>query len=287
MDLDLVHYKKNVIVVDNPRYANSIALNEVNRGNTTSIHPTPYEPIINSFSTSIVLNLRAFKFLNRRDFGESESSGVQKSITASATLDISSGSELSYFGTDQSVQKINIIFKENDVDENEISLRTVLKQKTEEKKFKVAPSERIDLYVKLSAKEFEIFYHDAELNYVRSILQLEISLKERCGIYVNSSGGVGKHKFKLLTREILEQSDLKRNDVTCADGNIFKQFSFNWVPSKSFKDENESDKYFSDRSKRSSRFRNASNDQLIFGSENLIWILVILGIFAGAIAYFS
>lgn len=287
MDLDLVHYKRNVILVDNPREVNSIALNEVNRGNTTSIHSTPFEPNIESFSASIVLNLRAFKFLNRRDFGESESSGYQKSITASATLDTSSGSELSYFGTDQSVQKINIIFKENDVNENEISLRTVLKQKTEEKKFKVAPSERIDLYVKLSAKEFKIFYHDTELNYMRSVLQLEILLNERCGIYVNSSGSVGKYKFKLLTREILEQSDLKRNDVTCADGNIFKQFSFNWVPSKSFKDQDENDKYFSERSRRSSRFRNASNDQLTFGSENLIWILVILGLFAGTIAYFS
>ena len=104
---------------------------------------------------------------------------------------------------------------------------------------------------------------------------------------MNSSGSVGKYKFKLLTREILEQSDLKRNDVTCADGNIFKQFSFNWVPSKSFKDQDENDKYFSERSRRSSRFRNASNDQLTFGSENLIWILVILGLFAGTIAYFS
>jgi hypothetical protein len=207
-------------------------------------------------------------------------------ITAIAHLDASVANGISLFGTDNLLNKLNIIFEPHNGSSNNISVRTKLKTKPKEKSFRVAQNERLEIYVTLAQKEYEAFRHDAEINQQKSILQLDITLHENCGIYQNrehSNLKSDKNIIKILPEKILSRSEIGNVDIKPIDDVIFNDFSFNWLPMETVKKADLHEESWKHRKQLTSNLRNHYGNVSVGATwgENLVWISLLLGGFAG------
>ncbi|NCV12620.1 MAG: hypothetical protein EBW44_14545 [Rhodobacteraceae bacterium] len=229
MNLDNDYYNRDVIVVNNNDDPAVFALNEVMQGTNESIHTNDYKSRHRNFSQTLLLDVSNFRFLNHRKYEDGDSTDVREMITASAHLDASVANGISLFGTENLLNKLNIIFEPHNGSSNYISVRTKIKTKPKEKSFRVAQNERLEVYVNLAQKEYEALCHDAEINQQKSILQLEITLHENCGIYQNRENGSlksDKNIIKILPDKILSRSELGNLAINPIDEVIFSDFSF-------------------------------------------------------------
>ena len=286
MNLDNDHYNRDIIVVNNNDDPSAFALNEVRKGTTESIHTTDYKFRHRNFSQTLLLDVSNFRFINRRKFEDGDSTDVREMITANAHLDASVANGISLFGTDNLLNKLNIIFEPNNGSSNNISVRTKLKTKPKEKSFRVAQNERVEIYVTLAQKEYEAFRHDAEINQQMSILQLDIALRENCGIYQNrehSNVKSDKNIIKILPEKILSRSELGNVAINPIDEVIFRDFSFNWLPMETVKKADLHEESWTQRNQLNSNLRNHYGNVSVGASwgENLVWIFLLLGGFAG------
>ncbi len=286
MNLDNDHYNRDIIVVNNNDDPSAFALNEVRKGTTESIHTTDYKFRHRNFSQTLLLDVSNFRFINRRKFEDGDSTDVREMITANAHLDASVANGISLFGTDNLLNKLNIIFEPNNGSSNNISVRTKLKTKPKEKSFRVAQNERVEIYVTLAQKEYEAFRHDAEINQQMSILQLDIALSENCGIYQNrehSNVKSDKNIIKILPEKILSRSELGNVAINPIDEVIFSDFSFNWLPMETVKKADLHEESWTQRNQLNNNLRNHYGNVSVGASwgENLVWIFLLLGGFAG------
>ena len=286
MNLDNDHYNRDIIVVNNNDDPSAFALNEVRKGTTESIHTTDYKFRHRNFSQTLLLDVSNFRFINRRKFEDGDSTDVREMITANAHLDASVANGISLFGTDNLLNKLNIIFEPNNGSSNNISVRTKLKTKPKEKSFRVAQNERVEIYVTLAQKEYEAFRHDAEINQQMSILQLDIALSENCGIYQNrehSNVKSDKNIIKILPEKILSRSELGNVAINPIDEVIFRDFSFNWLPMETVKKADLHEESWTQRNQLNNNLRNHYGNVSVGASwgENLVWIFLLLGGFAG------
>lgn len=286
MNLDNDHYSRDIIVVNNNENPSSFALNEVRKGTTESIHTNDYKFRHRNFSETLLLDVSNFRFINRRKFEHGDSTDVREMITAIAHLDASVANGISLFGTDNLLNKLNIIFEPHNGSTNNISVRTKLKTKPKEKSFRVAQNERLEIYVTLAQKEYEAFRHDAEINQQKSILQLDITLHENCGIYQNrehSNLKSDKNIIKILPEKILSRSEIVNVDIKPIDDIIFSDFSFNWLPMETVKKADLHEESWSQRNQLTRNLKNHYGNVSVGAawSENLVWIFLLLGGFAG------
>jgi len=286
MNLDNDHYNRDIIVVNNNDDPSAFALNEVRKGTTEIIHTTDYKFRHRNFSQTLLLDVSNFRFINRRKFEDGDSTDVREMITANAHLDASVANGISLFGTDNLLNKLNIIFEPNNGSSNNISVRTKLKTKPKEKSFRVAQNERVEIYVTLAQKEYEAFRHDAEINQQMSILQLDIALRENCGIYQNrehSNVKSDKNIIKILPEKILSRSELGNVAINPIDEVIFRDFSFNWLPMETVKKADLHEESWTQRNQLNNNLRNHYGNVSVGASwgENLVWIFLLLGGFAG------
>ena len=286
MNLDNDHYNRDIIVVNNNDDPSAFALNEVRKGTTESIHTTDYKFRHRNFSQTLLLDVSNFRFINRRKFEDGDSTDVREMITANAHLDASVANGISLFGSDNLLNKLNIIFEPNNGSSNNISVRTKLKTKPKEKSFRVAQNERVEIYVTLAQKEYEAFRHDAEINQQMSILQLDIALRENCGIYQNrehSNVKSDKNIIKILPEKILSRSELGNVAINPIDEVIFSDFSFNWLPMETVKKADLHEESWTQKNQLNSNLRNHYGNVSVGASwgENLVWIFLLLGGFAG------
>ncbi|NDD90458.1 MAG: hypothetical protein EBZ32_14835, partial [Rhodobacteraceae bacterium] len=196
-------------------------------------------------------------------------------ITASAHLDASVANGISLFGTENLLNKLNIIFEPHNGSSNYISVRTKIKTKPKEKSFRVAQNERLEVYVNLAQKEYEALCHDAEINQQKSILQLEITLHENCGIYQNRENGSlksDKNIIKILPDKILSRSELGNLAINPIDEVIFSDFSFNWLPMETVKKADLHDESWTRRKQLSGDLKNRYANVSVGASwgENLV-----------------
>ena len=209
-------------------------------------------------------------------------------ITATAHLDASVANGISLFGTDNLLNKLNIIFEPHHASTNSVSARTKMKTKSREKSFRVAQNERIEIYLTLAQKEYEAFRHDAEINQQNSILQLDISLHENCGIYQNTEHSnlkSDKNIIKILPEKILSRSEIGNVGIKPIDEVIFSDFSFNWLPMETVKKADLHENSWTQRKQLTSNFRNSYANVSVGATwgENLVWIFLLLGGFAGVL----
>jgi hypothetical protein len=286
MNLDNDYYNRDVIVVNNNDDPSVFALNEVKQGTSESIHTNDYKSRHRNFSQTLLLDVSNFRFLNHRKFEDGDSTDVREMITATAHLDASVANGISLFGTENLLNKLSIIFEPHYGSSNYISVRTKLKTKPKEKSFRVAQNERVEIYVNLAQKEYEALRHDAEINQQKSILQLEITLHENCGIYQNrehSSLKSDKNIIKILPEKILSRSELGNVAINAIDEVIFSDFSFNWLPMETVKKADLHDESWTRRKQLSGDLKNRYANVSVGASwgENLVWIFLLLGGFAG------
>ena len=286
MNLDNDQYSRDIIVVNNNENPSSFALNEVRKGTTESIHTSDYKFRHRNFSETFLLDVSNFRFINRRKFEHGDSTDVREMITAIAHLDASVANGISLFGTDNLLNKLNIIFEPHSGSSNNISVRTKLKTKPKEKSFRVAQNERLEIYVTLAQKENEAFRHDAEINQQKSILQLDITLHENCGIYQNrehSNLKSDKNIIKILPEKILSRSEIGNVDIKPIDDVIFSDFSFNWLPMETVKKADLHEESWSQGKQLTHNLKNHYGNVSVGAAwgENLVWIFLLLGGFAG------
>ena len=286
MNLDNDYYNRDVIVVNNNDDPSVFALNEVKQGTSESIHANDYKSRHRNFSQTLLLDVSNFRFLNHRKFEDGDSTDVREMITATAHLDASVANGISLFGTENLLNKLSIIFEPHYGSSNYISVRTKLKTKPKEKSFRVAQNQRVEIYVNLAQKEYEALRHDAEINQQKSILQLEITLHENCGIYQNrehSSLKSDKNIIKILPEKILSRSELGNVAINAIDEVIFSDFSFNWLPMETVKKADLHDESWTRRKQLSGDLKNRYANVSVGAcwGENLVWIFLLLGGFAG------
>ncbi len=286
MNLDNDYYNRDVIVVNNNDDPSVFALNEVKQGTNESIHTNDYKSRHRNFSQTLLLDVSNFRFLNHRKFEDGDSTDVREMITANAHLDASVANGISLFGTENLLNKLSIIFEPHNGSSNYISVRTKLKTKPKEKSFRVAQNERVEIYVNLAQKEYEVLRHDAEINQQKSILQLEITLHENCGIYQNrehSSLKSDKNILKILPEKILSRSELGNVAINAIDEVIFSDFSFNWLPMETVKKADLHDESWTRRKQLSGDLKNRYANVSVGAAwgENLVWGFLLLGGFAG------
>ena len=288
MNLDNDHYNRDIIVINNDDDPSAFALNEVSKGTNESIHTNDYKFRHRNFSDTLLLDVSNFRFINRRKFEDGDSTDVREMITATAHLDASVANGISLFGTDNLLNKLNIIFEPHNASTNSISVRTKMKTKSREKSFRVAQNERIEIYLTLAQKEYEAFRHDAEINQQNSILQLDISLHENCGIYQNTEHSnlkSDKNIIKILPEKILSRSEIGNVGIKPIDEVIFSDFSFNWLPKETVKKADLHENSWTQRKQLTSNFRNSYANVSVGATwgENLVWIFLLLGGFAGVL----
>src|SRR6056300_1040311 len=286
MNLDNDYYNRDVIVVNNNDDPAVFALNEVMQGTNESIHTNDYKSRHRNFSQTLLLDVSNFRFLNHRKYEDGDSTDVREMITASAHLDASVANGISLFGTENLLNKLNIIFEPHNGSSNYISVRTKIKTKPKEKSFRVAQNERVEIYVNLAQKEYEALRHDAEINQQKSILQLEITLHENCGIYQNrehSSLKSDKNIIKILPEKILSRSELGNVAINAIDEVIFSDFSFNWLPMETVRKADLDEVSWSQRKQLTGNLRNSYGNVSVGANwaESLVWIFMLLGGFAG------
>jgi hypothetical protein len=288
MNLDNDHYNRDILVVNNNDDPAAFALNEVRKGTTESIHTHDYKFRHGNFSETLLFDVSNFRFINRRKFEDGDSTDVREMITANAHLDASVANGISLFGTDNLLNKLNIIFEPHNGSINNISVRTKLKTKPKEKSFRVAQNERIEIYVTLAQKEYEAFRHDAEINQQKSILQLDITLHENCGIYQNrehSNLKSDKNIIKILSEKILSRSEIGNLTIKPIDEVIFSDFSFNWLPMETVKKADQHEDSWTQRKQLTRNWRNSYGNVSAGAawSENLVWIFLLFVGFAGVL----
>ena len=286
MNLDNDHYNRDIIVVNNNDDPSAFALNEVRKGTTERVHTNDYKFRHRNFSQTLLLDVSNFRFISHRKFEDGDSTDIREMITASAYLDASVANGISYFGTDNLLNKLDIIFEAQNVSSNNISVRTKMKTKPKEKSFRVAQNERLEIYVTLAQKEYEAFCHDAEINQQKSILQLEITLYENCGIYQNrehSSLKSDKNIIKILPERILSRSKIGNLAINPIDEIIFSDFSFDWLPMETVKKADLHEESWKQRKQLTSNLGNHYGNVSVGTNwgENLVWIFLLLGGFAG------
>jgi hypothetical protein len=134
----------------------------------------------------------------------------------------------------------------------------------------------------LSQKEYEAFRHDAEINQQKSILQLDITLHENCGIYQNrehSNLKSDKNILKILPEKILSRSEIENVAIKPIDEVIFSDFSFNWLPMETVKKGDLYEESWAQRKQLTSNLRDHYGNVSVGASwgENVVWILLLLG----------